>query len=199
MAERAGALKSIPVALVVFRAIAGPVLVAASIARMSGVFLATILVLAFLSDVFDGIIARKLGVATDGLRLADSVVDTVFYIAAVIALWLYAPNVLISHATGILVIIVLEIARQVLERIKYGRMAAYHFWSAKAWGVMLAFGFTEAFLTGAPGPLFQTAIIVGIVADVEGFIASLILSKWHHDLPHIGKAIAIERATTARL
>lgn len=187
-------MRRVPFALVVFRAIAGPLLVSAAILRAPGVLLAAILVLAFLSDVFDGIIARRLGVATERLRSADSIVDTFFYIAAVIALWLYAPSVLIANTTGILIIVVLEVARQALERIKYGRMAAYHFWSAKAWGVMLALGFIEAFLTGAPGPLFRIAIIVGIVADVEGFVASLILSRWHHDIPHIWKAVAIDRA-----
>jgi hypothetical protein len=62
---------------------------------------------------------------------------------------------------------------------------------------MLAFGFTEAFLTGEPGPLFQIAIIVGIVADIEGFAASMILSKWHHDIPHIWKAVSIQKSEAA--
>ena len=191
-------MRRIPVALVVFRAIAGPLLLAGAAARMPGYVLASILVLAFLSDVFDGIIARRLGVATEKLRSVDSIVDTFFYIAAVIALWLFAPNVIIANTTGILIIVVLEAARQLLERMKYGRMAAYHFWSAKAWGVMLAFGFTEAFLTGEPGPLFRIAIIVGIVADVEGFVASLILSKWHHDIPHIWRALEIQKSELAQ-
>lgn len=191
-------MRRIPVALLAFRAIAGPVLLAGAIARMPGLLLATILVMAFLSDVFDGIIARRLGVATDSLRSADSIVDTFFYIAAVIALWLYAPGVILANTTGILIIIILELARQLLERMKYGRMAAYHFWSAKAWGVALAFGFTEAFITGAPGPLFRIAIVVGIVADIEGLIASMILSKWHHDIPHIWRALAIQKAEAAQ-
>jgi Phosphatidylglycerophosphate synthase len=187
-------MKFVPVALVFFRAIAGPVLVVGAIARAPGSFLAGILVLAFLSDVFDGIIARRLGLATEGLRSADSIVDTFFYIAAAISLWLYAPGVILANTTGILVIVILEVARQLLERMKYGRMAAYHFWSAKAWGVMLAFGFTEAFLTGAPGPLFRAAIIVGIAADIEGLSASMILTRWHHDMPHIWKAVAIQKS-----
>jgi phosphatidylglycerophosphate synthase len=189
-------VKFVPVALLVSRAIAGPVLVVAAIARASGPFLAGILVLAFLSDVFDGIIARRLGVATEGLRSADSIVDTFFYIAAVIALWVYAPGAILANTTGILVIVILEMARQLLERVKYGRMAAYHFWSAKAWGVMLAFGFAEAFITGAPGPFFRFAVIAGIVADIEGFVASMLLSKWHHDIPHIWRAVEIERRSS---
>ena len=40
------------------------------------------LILAFLSDVFDGILARRLNVATPGLRRLDSIADSTFYVAA---------------------------------------------------------------------------------------------------------------------
>ena len=43
------------------------------------------LIAAFLSDVFDGILARRLGVATPTLRRLDSIADSVFYLAAVFA------------------------------------------------------------------------------------------------------------------
>lgn len=181
-------------ALLVFRAIAGPALVVAAIAGAPGIVLAGILVLGFVSDVFDGVIARRLGIATEGLRSADSVIDTIFYISAVIALVIHAPGVIGANTTGIAIVIILEVARQVLERIKYGRMAAYHMWTAKAWGVALAIGFSEAFITGAPGPLFRIAIIVGIIADLEGFAGSLILSSWHHDVPSLWHAITIEKS-----
>lgn len=151
-------IRQIPVALLVFRAIAGPVLIVAAIAGASGVFLAAVLVLAFLSDVFDGIIARRLAVATEGLRSADSIIDTFFYIAAVIALWLHAPNAILANTTGILVIVILE---------SRGRCSSGS--SMGAWP--------------------RT-----IIADVEGFVASLILSKWHHDIPHIWRALEIQRA-----
>lgn len=185
--------RNIPAALVAFRAIAGPALIAAEAMGGSGTILAGIVVLAFLSDVFDGVLARYLGVATEELRRADSIVDTAFYIAASIALLLRVPAVLIANATGIGMILGLELARQVLERLKFGRMAAYHMWSAKLWGITLLLGFCEAFVTGAPGPLFRAAVIMGVIADLEGLAASLVLSKWQHDIPTIWHAAMIER------
>ena len=48
------------------------------------------LILAFLSDVFDGILARRLNVATPDLRRLDSIADSTFYLAALLAALLAA-------------------------------------------------------------------------------------------------------------
>lgn len=48
--------------------------------------------IAFFSDVFDGIIARELGVATANLRHLDSLADTAFYLAAAFAVWRVYPS-----------------------------------------------------------------------------------------------------------
>lgn len=42
---------------------------------------------AFLSDVFEGVIARRLGIATPGLRRLDSAADTLFFVAVAIVAW----------------------------------------------------------------------------------------------------------------
>ncbi len=188
-------IEALPIALIVLRAGAAPALILAELLGAPGIVLAGIVVLAFISDVFDGVIARLLGTVTDVLRGADSLVDTIFYIAAVIALILRSPGVIFANATGIAIVVGLEAVRQVIERIKYGRMAAYHMWSAKLWGITLLLGFLEAFLTGRPGPLFTIAVAMGIVTDIEGLAATLVLSRWHHDVPTIWHAIRIERQT----
>ena len=54
-------------------------------------------------------------------------------------------------------------------------------------------GFSEAFLTGRPGPFIQAAVVMGIVADAEGLLASLILSTWHHDIRTLWDAMRIEK------
>ncbi len=74
--------KSIPLALTLLRALLAPVVL------LHGYFgglpeaFAVCLIAAFLSDYFDGVIARRLGVATPGLRRLDSAADSVFYLAA---------------------------------------------------------------------------------------------------------------------
>lgn len=186
-------MKNVPVALVSLRACCAPALVLLERLGVSGAVLAGVVFLAFVSDVFDGVVARRLGVGTEGLRRADSIVDALFYLAALAVLILRAPAAAIAGAPGIAVLISLELARLVVERRKFGRMAAYHMWSAKAWGIALWLGFSEAFITGQAGFVFWAAIVLGIFADLEGLATSLLLSSWHHDVPSLWHAIHIQR------
>src|ERR1700761_4270401 len=56
-----------------------------------GTALAVLILLATLSDIFDGIAARRLGVSTPALRRADSIVDLVFWLATIAALFFLRP------------------------------------------------------------------------------------------------------------
>ena len=57
-------LRSVPLALTALRALLAPVVVALALLLPSRPAFAACLVVAFLSDLFDGIAARRLGVAT---------------------------------------------------------------------------------------------------------------------------------------
>ena len=188
-------MKRAPIILVILRAICAPVLIIWERAGGSGFGLAAVVSLAFVSDVFDGVIARRVGVATDSLRAADTMTDTVFYISATVALFNRNPEVLRDVAIGLGALIALELTRLVVELARFGRMAAYHMWSAKAWGIMLWLGFGQAFLTAGPSTLLRFAVITGLLADLEGLIASLVLSTWHRDVPSVWHALKIEAAS----
>lgn len=182
----------IPFALLTLRALAGPALVACALLGTPGWLLAAIVTFAFLSDILDGVIARRLGVATDSLRFADSVIDLAFYLAAVVAVFVRAPSALVELRWPIAGIAALEAARLVIELAKFGRMAAYHMWSAKIWGITLWLGFSEVFFGGRAGPLFRLAVIMGIVADLEGLVASLLLKTRQRDVRTLWHALARE-------
>ena len=184
----------LPALLVALRAILGPLILVAGLRHLPWVWPVAILVVAFLSDVFDGIIARRLGVATERLRLADSVVDIGFYLCVAAACLLAYPEVWRQHRTGILLVAGLEAGRWVFDLIKFGRIASYHMWSSKLWGLLLFLGFGEVFARGGPGVLFTAAIVVGVVNEVEGFAASLVLPWWRHDVPSVWHALALRRA-----
>lgn len=182
----------VPLALLVFRAIAAPLLIAGAALGAPGFVLATLVTLAFLSDIFDGVIARRLRVATDGLRFADSVVDLAFYAAALVAVYLRAPNTFVVLRWPLAVIVTLDVVRMLIEVAKFGRMAAYHMWSAKLWGITLWLAFSEVFVLGRAGMLFRAAIVVGIVADLEGLTASLLLRTRQRDVRTLWHALARE-------
>lgn len=188
------AITRVPWFLVALRVALAPILVIGERVGVRGSLLVVVATAAFLSDVYDGIIARRLGVDTDALRHADSVADTVFYVAAIAAVLHRAPHALAAVAIPLTVILVLEAVRWSVERVKFGRIAAYHMWSAKAWGIALWLGLAEALLTERAGPLLAAAMVLGIIADLEGLAATLVLETWTRDLPSVWHAVRAARA-----
>ena len=181
----------IPLALTALRAILGPVVVLLAISCPSRIAFGICLVLAFLSDVFDGIIARRLKVATPALRRLDSVADSVFYVAAVFAAWHLYPSAIREHLIALLVLVGLELTRYVFDWAKFRREASYHMWSSKLWGIALFAGFFALLALGMSGLPVAVAIYVGIVADVEGLAISIALREWQTDVPTLIHALRL--------
>ncbi len=186
-------MTSIPALLTLARALLGPVAVIAAHYHFPSVFFFCILVIGFLSDILDGVIARQLGIATPDLRRADSLADTVFYIGICIAAFMLNPKEMTAYWPGIAVIVLLELVRYGFDYWKFRQEAAYHMWSAKLWGVTLLAGFGEFFLTGKVGVLFEAAVAVGIFTEIEGLLASIVLRRWRHDVPTLYHAILLAR------
>ena len=85
MPNRIGLLSRLPLFLVVLRATLAPVVVLLALYQPSGAAFAACLVAALVSDYFDGVIARRLGVATPDLRRMDSAGDSRRWNSAAIA------------------------------------------------------------------------------------------------------------------
>lgn len=185
-------LLRVPLLLTLLRAALAPVLVLLASYPSSAGF-ALCLVAAFLSDVFDGKIARRLGIATPNLRRLDSIADTIFYVAAVYCLWKLHREIILGNAVPLLVLLVLELARYVFDLLKFGKEASYHMWSSKLWGVFLFLGFFSALVFGKEGLLVHLAIYIGLLADLEGLAISFVLPYWKNDVPTIAHALKIRK------
>jgi len=85
------------------------------------------------------------------------------------------------------------LARLTLDYLKFRREASYHMWSAKAWGVSVVSALFVVMGFNAMAWLFSLAVWVGIVANVEGLLTSLVLPIWTHDVPTIWHAWRIRR------
>jgi CDP-diacylglycerol--glycerol-3-phosphate 3-phosphatidyltransferase len=175
----------VPLALTVLRAALAPVMVLLALAWPAPAAFAACLVAAFLSDLFDGIIARRLGVAAPGLRRLDSLADSIFYVAALFAAWHLHPRAIRDHAAALVVLGALEAARYAFDLRKFGKEASYHMWSSKLWGLALFAGFFALLVSGEERFFVAAAIWVGIVADVEGLAISWTLAEWRTDVPTI--------------
>lgn len=179
----------IPLLLTALRVLLAPVMVTFAILNPVPRAFGTCLTLGFLSDVFDGVIARRLGVATPGLRRFDSMADTFFYVAATFAVWHLHPQVIKEHSIALLLLGALELGRYAFDFAKFGREASYHMWSSKAWGIVLFIALVALLAFGYTGGLVAMPIYVGIVADVEGLAISFVLVEWKSDVPSIAHAV----------
>ena len=185
--------KNVPLLLTALRALLAPVVVFLAIYEPMPTAFGVCLVVAFLSDIFDGVIARRLGVATPGLRRLDSVADSIFYAAAVFAAWHLYPAAITDRSVPLGVLLLLELARYAFDFIKFGREASYHMWSSKLWGIALFAGFFELLALGRAGLAVSIAVYVGIIADLEGLAISIRLRQWQTDVPTILHALRLER------
>jgi CDP-diacylglycerol--glycerol-3-phosphate 3-phosphatidyltransferase len=179
----------IPLALTILRLALGAVLLMLAIEWPNAILFGICLTLAFLSDVFDGIIARRLGIATANLRRLDSVADSVFYICATLVACLLYPIVFIEHSAALLLLLALELIRYAFDFLKFRRETSYHMWSSKLWGIFLFLGFFSLLSLDQQGALITIAIYAGIIADLEGLAISLVLTEWRADVPSLVHAV----------
>ena len=187
-------LLHVPLALTATRAVLGPALVLQAIVHPSEAIFGICLVAAFLSDVFDGIIARRLGIATVDLRRLDSIADSIFYVCAVYVAWHLHEAQVREYLVPLAILLGLELVRYVFDYLKFRREASYHMWSSKAWGVALFVGFFCLLALGISGWPVGLAIYVGIVTDLEGLAVSATLRTWRTDVPSIFHAFELRRS-----
>src|SRR4051812_36808234 len=121
--------------LTLLRLVLAAPLIWIGVTRGSGRLAALLIVAGFVSDIYDGVIARRFGVATAGLRRLDSAVDTIFYLAAAFMVWRIHPEAVLRYRWLVVAILATQALNHAFEVWKFGREASYHAYSAKAWGL----------------------------------------------------------------
>lgn len=187
-------MSQVPLLLTGLRASLAPVVVLLALYAPNRIALGVCVSVAFVSDILDGVVARRLNIATPKLRRLDSIADSVFYAAAVLAAWLLYPRVIDDHIAALLVLAALELARYAFDFVKFGREASYHMWSSKVWGVTLFAAFFALLALGFTGPAVALPIYVGIISDLEGLSISIALKDWRSDVPSIFHALRLRNS-----
>lgn len=187
-------IRMVPCLLTISRIVPAPVVILLALYWPSAWAFGACLTVAFLSDIFDGIIARRLDIATPGLRRLDSAADTIFYLAVLVAIWHLYPAAIVERLAPLGVLVLLELTRHVIDFAKFGREASYHMWSSKIWGVTLFVAAFSVLVFGSSGIYLSLAIYVGILADLEGLAISIILVEWKSDVPTVWHALRLRQA-----
>jgi CDP-diacylglycerol--glycerol-3-phosphate 3-phosphatidyltransferase len=181
--------KTIPWTLVAFRALMAPALVAMAVfAPAPQLWLGAMIAAGFVSDVYDGILARRWGTATDALRIADSATDVLFYLGILAAAVVRHGPVLLHVVALIAAVLALEVIHIIFCWFKYGRMASYHSYVAKSWGVMLATATIALLCFDGAFWLLTVALVWGVVCELEGIAMSMLLPQWVRDVKTLRRA-----------
>ncbi len=174
--------KHVPLALIVFRALMVPVVLVLGWYG-HGRLLAVVILFATLSDIFDGIIARRLGVSTTGLRRADSTVDLFFWLASMTGLYFLRPVDVLNNFVIVWYGLVAEFLEQMICYLRFRRMTTTHARSAKFMGLCMLVGMMVLAAGGSSVVAFWI-IGIGITASiVDGCAIVVLLPHWEADIP----------------
>jgi phosphatidylglycerophosphate synthase len=185
--------QSIPILLTGVRAALAPTMLAIALFGASRLQFGLCLVAGFLSDIFDGVLARRLNVASPALRRFDSAADTMFYLAALYSVWHVYPRVIGSRGAALTALATLEILRYAFDWLKFGREASYHMWSSKLWGIALFVAFFSLLACASDNATVSAAVYLGLLADLEGLAISILLREWKTDVPTFVHALMQRR------
>lgn len=176
--------KHIPILLLHTRLVfAGIILFAAFCQCENARILVLILIYAgIISDVFDGIIARKLNVSNPKFRLLDTIFDLIFYLSAFFFIYIVNPAPIHENFPFIIAILVLEIIMYFISFVRFQRLPSPHAILSKFWGICLVIEFSLLILDVA-GLHFTIVLTFGLIAHVDRGLIYLLLPKWDHDIP----------------
>lgn len=193
-------MKKLPYLLVLLRLLLGLSMVGITCfdGEPNRYILLSMLTVGLLSDIFDGIIARHVGVATALLRRLDSQVDLVFWLSAGFSIWLMNPSLIEGHMAEITTIFIMEGLTYLFSILKFGKETCTHAWLSKLWGLTLFAAMVGMLGFGYAGITFYTCFVTGIVAHLDVYLIILLLPKWEHDVPSCWHAWMIRKGVPFR-
>ncbi len=160
-------MKTIPWMLIVLRALLPLPIWWVAHFNAPGYLASICILLAALSDVYDGGIARKIGSSTPLLRRTDSVVDLFFLVTTITLFVIYHAPVGIAVLSAIALMIIMSITGHAVALIRFNRNAAVHSKLLKIYAVFVYVGFFFAWIFGSLSPWIFIVLAVGILAEAE--------------------------------
>ncbi|HEY1872138.1 MAG TPA: CDP-alcohol phosphatidyltransferase family protein [Chitinophagaceae bacterium] len=183
----------LPKILIYSRFVAGPLLFLLSFIHISNYrsVAAGLVVFGFLSDIFDGIIARHLHIPPERLAKLDSTADEVFWLSVTAATYVQCKSFFVSNSTQLIILLAIESLTYIICFVKFRKGVAVHSISSKVWTLSIFVTLLQVTLTCNSSALFQVCFYIGIIRCVEVIGIILILRTWTNDVRSLYHAISI--------
>ncbi len=185
--------KHIPISLVILRGLIGFLLIYLSVIKIEhySIYAVSVLVVGLLSDIFDGILARKWGVATELIRRLDSSIDLVFFVCIVIATYIQCPFFFQYYKTSLIALFGFEALTYVVCYIRFKKEIATHTIGAKFWTLFVVATLIQLMLQADSGWLYIITFWFGMLTRLEILLIVQLLPKWTSDVPSLYHAIQL--------
>jgi CDP-diacylglycerol--glycerol-3-phosphate 3-phosphatidyltransferase len=188
-------LFKIPIGLIYSRLIVGLVILLFAYFQIASFnyIITLLIVIGLLTDIFDGIIARKLNVSNRKLRRMDSSVDQVFWICCLIGAYMICPQFFKANSVKLIIILVVETLTYVVSFLRFRKEVATHAIMSKVWTLFLMAAIIQVILSCNSYVLFELCFYVGIISRLEIVAILFILKNWTNDVPSIYHAVLIRQ------
>jgi len=193
-------MKYIPPGLIFLRLIIGIAILILSCFKMEdyNIIAVVLFSVGLLTDIFDGIIARQLNIATQKLRRMDSTVDQLFFIMTAIATFIQCPFFFRNNAVELIILFSTEALTYIVCFIKFKKEIAIHAIASKIWTLILFATLIQVMLTCNSGILFHVCFYAGLLTRLEIIGILLLLRQWTNDVPSIYHAALLRQGRTIK-
>lgn len=188
-------MNKIPVALIYTRLLLGVCILLLSIVRIENYNIISVFLFAtgLLTDIFDGIIARRLNISSEKLRRLDSSIDQVFFILVAAATYIQCSAFFYNNYIQLAILLGTEALTYVVSFVKFKKEVATHAISSKIWTLILFATLIQIMVSCNAAVLFQWCFYVGMVTRIEIIAILLFLRKWTNDVPSVYHAILLRK------
>ena len=160
-------LTGIPFSLTTTRLLIAPAIVILAAMNAPRFIFVLLIAVSFLTDWLDGVIARRLGIATVFLRRYDIVADVSFYLGVLAAICLLEFNTVWLYKEQFILLLLLEISCQVFHFIRFRAFTATHSYLCKFWAIFLAAAAISILGFGLARPFLQLMFWAGYLAYAD--------------------------------
>lgn len=191
-------LNKIPITLLYSRLLVSVIIIVLSFIKINPLVIVSLSIYAIISDIFDGIIARRLKISTIILRQLDTKIDTIFWFSCLFYLCITHQAFLRSHLVHLFILVFSEIFIIVYGKIKFNERISYHTILSKLWALCLLWFFIDITLGGSGRISFAVSFWYGLFVQIEILLIASILKQNQTDIPFLFHAFKLRKGLKIR-
>jgi len=188
-------LTKIPIGLMYLRLVLGFIILLLSYSHFSSfrIIIVVLIILGLLTDIFDGIIARRLNISSQRLRRMDSSIDQVFWICTLIGSIIICTDFFVINWVKLTILLTFECLTYLVSFVKFKKEVATHAILSKIWTLTIMGALIQVVLTCQSLILFDICFYLGVLTRIEIIGILLILKEWTSDVPGLYHAVLLRQ------